>query len=176
MVQHRVDDEQVNVCLQDSAPPPSKALTTLRTPPPQPCLLLCPNGCSRNFLVVVDTKAPDVPPRKDMSKRTAIHLCFALCGSKDPLKSRSAFSKSVIAKQALLKHKWLRLDPEGTTAVLQTGKHALTQRLGVQVRMLHLAQHWIHIITLAQAVHMSPPTLLASRCAHYGYGISTSPP
>ena len=76
-----------------------------------------------------------------MSKRTAIHLCFALCGSKDPLKSRSAFSKSVIAKQALLKHKWLRLDPEGTTAVLQTGKHALTQRLGVQVRMLHLAQH-----------------------------------
>jgi hypothetical protein len=57
-----------------------------------------------------------------------------LCRSKDPLKVRSAFSKSVIAKQALLKHKWLRLDPEGTTAVLQTGKHALTQRLGVQAR------------------------------------------
>ena len=66
--------------------------------------------------------------------------------SKDPLKVRSAFSKSVIAKQALLKHKWLRLDPEGTTAVLQTGKHALTQRLGVQARnAVPDAEHNLHL-------------------------------
>ena len=49
--------------------------------------------------------------------------------SKDPIRSKRS---ALASKQALVKHKWLRLDPEGTTAVLQTGKHALTQRLGVQ--------------------------------------------
>lgn len=40
-----------------------------------------------------------------------------------------------------LRHKWLRLDSEGDTLVLTTGKSSLTARLGVQVQYLGLSQH-----------------------------------
>jgi len=78
------------------------------------------------------------PPASILCELPAQHLAHPpvvpAC-SKDPVRAKRS---TLASKQALVKHKWLRLDPEGTTTVLQTGKHALTQRLGVQARSIRL--------------------------------------
>ena len=130
MEQYRVHDEQVVAC---NAPLPN-----LLTP-----WLIAATFVLRRRPGLHDdavTQQASAGQHKQLGSPTDRNACqphvSSMPRSKDPHEGAQAPSASPsIAKQALLKHKWLRLDPEGTTAVLQTGKHALTQRLGVQARV-----------------------------------------
>ena len=55
----------------------------------------------------------------------------AVC--RKPVAAKSGAKKS---HPAALRHKWLRMDEDGDTAEVALGKHALTNRLGVQARAI----------------------------------------